>query len=160
MRRFILALAAVATSAGAGPLKPAQLDCVVLKAPPGLADKLAAGIVAENYRALQPLRQQLGGVIGQCVRLHRMTDAQGEAYEDYAMARLPHGSLQRQLAKAGLPMPRIDAALARSGDGPGQLLEDAGFTEAKLGSATWARLLAYGDLAQRLAKYRAALLQA
>jgi hypothetical protein len=150
-----LAVLLAAGSAQAAPLTKVQLDCAVTKAAPGLPDKLATAYVTRNRQAMSPLREQLGKIIGQCVRQNRLSDAQGEAYEDYALARLTSNGLSGQLAKAGISMAKVDAALA--GGGGAGALDAAGFSPEKLSRAVADRLEAYADLSVRLQQYRAAL---
>jgi hypothetical protein len=66
-------------SVEAAPLTKVQLDCAETRAAPGLPDKLATAFATRNRQAMGPLREQLGTIIGQCVRQNRLTDAQGEA---------------------------------------------------------------------------------
>jgi hypothetical protein len=174
MRKTFMATALLAALCPAGVMArtQAQLDCAVQRAPAGLGDNLAAGMVAGDRARLSPLQQQLERVVRQCLPITRLTDREAEVYYDYALTRLPREALIRQLARAGIATARIDAAM---GFGPGRAnaakrdMDEAtsarattemaagGIDEKRLSPANWSKVMTYIDLTPRMYRYLQAL---
>ncbi len=166
--RLALALLAAGLAAPAIARPQAQLDCAVRRVPAGLGANLAGAMVAADRARLGPLQETLERAMRPCVAANRMNDAQAEAYYDYLLARLPRAALARQLAAAGIPTARIDAAMDF---GPGRpntpmrerdeaetdrataALVAAGIREERLPARTWRKVMTYIDLTPRM--YRA-----
>ena len=105
-----------------------------------------------------------------CIQPHER--CRGGIYYDYALARLPREALIRQLARAGIAVARIDAAM---GFGPGRAnkamrdmdeaegqaaaaaLAAGGIDEKRLTPANWHKVMTYMDLTPRMYSYLQAL---
>ena len=174
VKRIFLAIAALATFGPADVMarSQAQLDCAMQRAPAGLADNLAAGMVAGDRARLSPLQQQLERVVRQCLRITRLTDREAEVYYDYALTRLPREALSRQLARAGIATARIDAAMGFGPGRPNQAMRDmdeaegaraaaalvaSGIDEKHLSPVNWRKVMSYIDLTSRMYRYLQAL---
>ena len=174
MRIVLLALALLAAFGPTAAMarSQAQLDCAVQRAPVGLADNLAAAMIAADRARLSPLQQQLERAVRQCVAVSHMRDAEAETYYSYALARLPREALIRQMARAGIVAARIDAAMGFGPGRPNLVMRDrdetdgaraaaamaaSGIDEKHLSPANWRKVMTYIDLTPRMYRYLQAL---
>ncbi len=170
MRPVFLLVAALAAVGPASAIArtQAQLDCAARRAPPGLADNLAAAMVAADRKRLGPLQEQLARVIRQCLPITRLTDREAEIYYDYSLSRLPREALGRQLARAGIVASRIDAAMGFDPARPNTTIRDmglsgeaqtsaiiaaSGIAENRLTPANRRKVATYIDLTPRMYRY-------